>query len=104
MAGENESERAAELARLIARDVDSLTDDELVELIQTWGELRRSAPDRIGRAVAVLYQRDKLSWPEISRLTGIAAMTAHGWAQPYLTADHETERGPRKGRRREPES
>jgi hypothetical protein len=98
---QGESERVAELARLLARDVESLNDDELITLIRTWGDLRKSSRERIGRAIAVLYQRDRLSWPEISRLTGIAAMTAHDWARPYLTADHDVELGPRKGRRRE---
>jgi hypothetical protein len=96
-----ESERVAELARLLAREVESLTDDELVTLIRTWADLRRSGRERIGRAIAVLYQRDRLSWPQISRMTGIAAMTAHDWARPYLAEDHDTELGPRRGRRRE---
>jgi len=96
-----ESERVAELARLIARDVESLTDDELVTLIRTWGDLRKSSREGIGRAIAILYQRDQLSWPEIGRLTGIAPMTAHDWARPHLETDHDTELGPRRGRRRD---
>jgi hypothetical protein len=84
MADPGESERVADLARLLARDPESLTDDELIRLIATWGALRRSAPERLGQAIAVLYQRERLSWPEISRRTGIPAMTAHGWARRYL--------------------
>jgi hypothetical protein len=84
MADRDESERVAELARLIARDPESLTDDELVRLISTWGALRRSAPERLGQAIAVLYRRERLSWPEIGRRTGVPAMTAHDWARRYL--------------------
>ncbi|MFC4947066.1 hypothetical protein [Pseudonocardia sp. GCM10023141] len=94
------SERVEALARLIARDVDTLADEELVELIRTWTELRKAGPDRIGRAIATLYQRDRLSWPEISRLTGVPAMTAHDWARPHLLPDSGTELGPRRGRTR----
>lgn len=94
-------ERVEELARLIARDVDSLADDELVKLIRTWAELRKAAPDRLGRAIATLYQRDRLSWPEIARRTGVPAMTAHNWARPHLPPDSGPELGPRRGRSRD---
>ena len=79
----------AELARLLSRDVETLSDDELVSLIATWGALRKSAPEGIGRALAALYQRKRLSWPQIGRLTGIPQMTAHDWARPYLPQDDE---------------
>lgn len=89
MADPGEPQRVAELARLISREPDSLTDDELISLISTWGELRRSAPQRLGQAIAVLYERERLSWPEIARRTGVPAMTAHGWARPYLAEEDQ---------------
>jgi Homeodomain-like domain-containing protein len=89
MADDGESERIADLARLVTHDPESLTDDELVRLISTWGALRRSAPERLGRAIAILYSRDRLSWPEIGRRTGVPAMTAHDWARRYLPAGED---------------
>ncbi|GAA1286536.1 hypothetical protein GCM10009609_60520 [Pseudonocardia aurantiaca] len=86
-----EAADVAELARLLSREVDTLSDDELLSLIATWGALRKAAPEGIGRAVAALYQRRRLSWPQISRLTGIPAMTAHDWARPYLAGDDQEE-------------
>ncbi|GAA1283839.1 hypothetical protein GCM10009609_55920 [Pseudonocardia aurantiaca] len=84
-----EADDVAELARLLSREIDTLSDDELLSLITTWGALRRTAPEGIGRAVAALYQRKRLSWPEIGRLTGIPPMTAHDWARPYLSREDD---------------
>jgi hypothetical protein len=91
MADPGDPESVAEMARLLSRDVETLSDDELLGLIGTWAALRKSAPEGIGRAVAALYMRKRLSWPQISRLTGIPAMTAHDWARPYLPGDDQEE-------------
>jgi len=96
-----EQASAEALARLLRRDPDALTDDELIDLARLLNDLRKSTPDRIGRAVAVLYMRDRVSWPKISERTGIPVGTVFGWARPFLPPDHEIELGPRRGRKRE---
>ena len=70
-----------------AAEIAGLTDDELVTAIQQSEELRRVGRERTGRLLAELHRRGVLSWPAISRLTGIRQTTAYELAQPYMPAD-----------------
>ncbi|GAA1244486.1 hypothetical protein GCM10009609_04820 [Pseudonocardia aurantiaca] len=91
-------ERLAELARLLARDVRDLSDDELIEAARASGEVTKLGPERTGRLLAELYSRDRLSWPRIAELVGLPMTTVYGWARPYLPPDPGDERSPRQGR------
>ncbi len=94
-----DSERLAELARLLARDVRDLSDDELVAAARASGEATKLGPERTGRLLAELYGRDRLSWPRIAELVGLPMTTVYSWARPYLPPDPGDERQPRQGRR-----
>lgn len=89
----------AELGRLLSRRPSDLTDDELITAARLSGELYREGPEQTGRLLAELYTRDRLSWPEIARRTGIRQTTVYRWAQRYLPPDPGMERSPRQGRR-----
>lgn len=69
----------------------ALTEDELVVAIARSEELRRLGRERTGRLLAELYRRGRLSWPAISRITGIRQTTAYELAQPYIVVDHGPE-------------
>ena len=93
-----DAERLAEFARLLARDVRDLSDDELIEAARMSGELTKLGPERTGRLLAELYGRDRLSWPRIAELMGLPMTTVYSWARPYLPPDPGDERSPRQGR------
>jgi hypothetical protein len=93
-----DSERLAELARLLAQDVSDLSDEELIEAARASGEATKLGPERTGRLLAELYGRDRLSWPRIAELVGLPMTTVYGWARPYLPPDPGVERSPRQGR------
>lgn len=67
------------------RDVPGLTDDQLIEQIQRAEDERRAGRDRTGRLLAELHRRGRMSWPAISRATGIRQTTAYDLAQKFLT-------------------
>jgi hypothetical protein len=94
-------ERLAELARLLARDVRDLSDDELIEAARASGEVTKLGPERTGRLLAELYGRDRLTWPRIAELVGLPMTTVYGWARPYLSPDPGVERAQRQGRNRD---
>ena len=73
-------------------DLSKLTDDELIAAIQRSEELRRAGRERTGRMLAELHRRGRLSWPVISRLTGLRQTTAYELAQPFVVADDGPER------------
>lgn len=73
-----------ELAALLNRQTDDLTDDELVRAVRLADEDRDAARERVGRLLATLYCRGRLSWPKLGELTGIPYGTAHGLARPYI--------------------
>ena len=91
-------DRLAELARLLARDVRELSDEELIEAARVSGEATKLGPERTGRLLAELYGRDRLSWPRIAELVGLPMTTVYSWARPYLPPDPGDERAPRPGR------
>jgi hypothetical protein len=93
-----DAERLAELARLLARDVRDLSDEELIEAARASGELTKLGPERTGRLLAELYGRNRLSWPRIAELVGLPMTTVYSWARPYLPPDPGEERSPRQGR------
>jgi hypothetical protein len=93
-----DAEQLAELARLLARDVRELSDEELIEAARASGELTKLGPERTGRLLAELYGRDRLSWPRIAELVGLPMTTVYSWARPYLAPDSGDERSPRQGR------
>ena len=70
----------------------TLTDDQLVAAIQRSEEIRRAGRERTGRLLAELHRRGRLSWPAISRMTGIRQTTAYELAQPFIVADDGQER------------
>ncbi len=80
-------ERLSELAALLARPADDLSDEELVRAVRLADEDRDAARERIGRLIAALYTRRRLSWPKLGELTGIPFGTAHGLARPYIQPD-----------------
>jgi hypothetical protein len=94
-----DAEQFAQLARLLAREVGDLSDDELIEAARASGELTKLGPERTGRLLAELYGRDRLSWPRIAELVGLPMTTVYSWARPFLSPDPGTERSPRPGRR-----
>jgi hypothetical protein len=96
---ERDQGELSELARLLSRDPSELSEDELIAAARASGEIHRAGPERTGRLLAELYRRDQLSWPQISRLTGIGQTTAYNWARPYLPPDEGDEQSPRQGRR-----
>lgn len=77
-------DRLAELAALLGRAPDDLTDDELIRAVRLADEDRDAARERVGRLLATLYLRRRLSWPKLGELTGIPYSTAHGLARPYI--------------------
>ena len=91
-------ERLAELARLLARDVRELSEEELIEAARVSGEATKLGPERTGRFLAELYGRDRLSWPRIAELVGLPMTTVYSWARPFLPPDPGPERSPRPGR------
>ena len=82
-------DRLAELAALLNRQPDDLTDDELVQAVRLADEDRDAARERVGRLLAALYLRGRLSWPKLGELTGIPYGTAHGLARPYIPREDE---------------
>ena len=82
-----DADRLAELAALLRRQIDDLTDDELVEAVRLADEDRDAARERVGRLLAALYLRGGVSWPKLGELTGIPYGTAHGLARPYIPRD-----------------
>ena len=82
-----DADRLAELAALLRRQIDDLTDDELVEAVRLADEDRDAARERVGRLLAALYLRGGVSWPKLGELTGIPFGTAHGLARPYIPRD-----------------
>lgn len=70
-----------------AAEMAALSDDELVAAIARSEEVRRLGRERSGRLLAELHSRRQLSWPAISRLTGIRQTTAYELAQPYIVPD-----------------
>lgn len=97
----SDADRLAELSRLLARGVSTLSDDELIAAARASAEITQRGREVTGRLLATLYERDKLSWPKIAQLTGLSTSTAYTWAQPYLTPDRGDERGSRQGRSRD---
>lgn len=79
-----DADRLAELAVLLGRQPDELSDDELVRAVRLADEDRDAARERVGRLLAALYLRRRLSWPKLGELTGIPYGTAHGLARPYI--------------------
>lgn len=73
-------------------DLRELSDDELIAAIQRSEEARRAGRERTGRLLAELHRRGRLSWPAISRLTGLRQTTAYELAQPFVVADDGQER------------
>lgn len=82
-----EPDELAELARLLTRPVDELSDDDLVRAVRLADADRDAAKDRLGRLIAALYQRERLSWPQLGERTGIPFGTAHGLARPFIPRD-----------------
>ena len=82
-----DADRLAELAALLSRHTDDLSDDELVQAVRLADEDREAARERVGRLLAALYVRGQLSWPRLGALTGIPYGTAHGLARPYIPRD-----------------
>lgn len=82
-------DRLAELAALLSRQTDDLTDEELVQAVRLADEDRDAARERVGRLLAALYVRGRLSWPKLGDLTGIPYGTAHGLARPYIPRNDE---------------
>jgi len=80
-------EELAELARLLARPLDELSDEDLIRAVRLADADRDAAKERVGRLVAALYQRERLSWPQLGEQTGIPFGTAHGLARPYIQRD-----------------
>ncbi|GAA1287754.1 hypothetical protein GCM10009609_62810 [Pseudonocardia aurantiaca] len=80
-------ERLAELAGLLARPTADLSDDELVHAVRLADEDRDAARERVGRLIAALYMRRRVSWPKLAELTGVPFGTAHGLARPYIQPD-----------------
>lgn len=80
----------AELAALLDRRIDELADDELVQAVRLADEDRDAARERVGRLLAALYLRGRLSWPRLGELTGIPYGTAHGLARPYIPRDDDS--------------
>lgn len=97
----SDADRLVELSRLLSRGVETLSDDELITAARTSAEITRRGREVTGRLLAALYEREKLSWPKIGELTGLATSTAYTWAEPYLSSDQGQERAPRQGRTRE---
>ncbi|MGH3586285.1 MAG: hypothetical protein ACRDQ0_08155 [Pseudonocardia sp.] len=93
-----DADQLAGLARLLARDVRDLSDEELIEAARGSGEATKLGPERTGRLLAELYGRDRLSWPRIAELVGLPMTTVYRWARPFLPPDPGTERSPRQGR------
>jgi hypothetical protein len=77
--------------QLGSSNITELSDDQLVAAIQRSEQLRKEGRARTGRLLAELHRRGQLSWPAISRLTGIRQTTAYELAQPYLTPDADDE-------------
>lgn len=84
-----DGDRLAELAALLSRQAEDLTDDELVQAVRLADEDRDAARERVGRLLAALYLRGRLSWPKLGELTGIPYGTAHGLARPYIPRDDD---------------
>jgi hypothetical protein len=84
-----ETHRLAELAALLGRRTDDLTDDELIQAVRLADEDRDAARERVGRLLAALYLRGHLSWPKLGELTGIPYGTAHGLARPYIPREED---------------
>lgn len=84
-----DADRLAELAALLDRQTDELTDDELLRAVRLADEDRDAARERVGRLLAELYQRGHLSWPRLGELTGIPYGTAHGLARPYISREDD---------------
>ncbi len=81
------ADQLVELAALLHRQTDDLTDDELIRAVRLADEDRDAATERLGRLLAALYLRGRLSWPRLGELTGIPYGTAHGLARPYISRD-----------------
>lgn len=77
----------SELAALLARPTEELTDEELIRAVRLADEDRDAARERVGRLVAALYARERLSWPQLGEQTGIPFGTAHGLARPFLSRE-----------------
>jgi hypothetical protein len=73
----------ANLARLLAEDLSSLNEDDLVVGAQQAEQIRDRAPEYSGKLLAELHRRGH-SWPQIARITGISQSTAFRRADPYL--------------------
>jgi hypothetical protein len=84
-----ETHRLAERAALLGRRTDDLTDDELIQAVRLADEDRDAARERVGRLLAALYLRGRLSWPKLGELTGIPYGTAHGLARPYIPREED---------------
>jgi hypothetical protein len=82
-------DRLAELAALLARPHEELTDEELIRGVRLADEDRDAARDRVGRLIAALYSRRRLSWPKLGEATGIPFGTAHGLARPYIAPEDD---------------
>ncbi|ALE72517.1 hypothetical protein Ae168Ps1_1986 [Pseudonocardia sp. Ae168_Ps1] len=80
-------DQLAELASLLARPTDELSDDELIQAVRLADTDRDAARERLGRLLAALYQREGMSWPRLGEQTGIPFGTAHGLARPYIDRD-----------------
>lgn len=88
----SEEDHPVELAQLAAGDVSALSEDQLILAIQRSEEVRKAGRERTGRLLAELYRRGALSWPAISRMTGIRQTTAYELASAFLPPDEGVER------------
>ncbi|MFD1533343.1 hypothetical protein [Pseudonocardia aurantiaca] len=68
-------------------DLGGMSQAELIAAIRKVEGERDESLRLSGRLLAALHDVHGLSWPQITRLTGISQTTAHRRAQPYLSAD-----------------
>lgn len=90
-------QQADQLRRLLSRSTSELTDEELITAARALAELHKAGPERIGRILAELYSRNRLSWPKIAELVGMPMTTIYTWTRPFLPPDEGDERTPRQG-------
>lgn len=91
VAGVSTDDHADEPEQLAVGDVSTLSEDQLILAIQRSEEARKVGRERTGRLLAELYRRGHLSWPAISRTTGIRQTTAYELAKQYLPPDEGVE-------------
>ncbi|MFC4946948.1 hypothetical protein [Pseudonocardia sp. GCM10023141] len=70
-----------------ADDISALSEDQLIAAVRRSEEIRKTGRERTGRLLAELHRRGQLSWPAISRATGIRQTTAYELAVQFMPPD-----------------